>query len=247
MARRDPFDPLNDQPTEIGIAERVVLVGPEVAVAQRRVEHAAFAEGSCPGDRPLNPLILDCGKWLHVRLHLDVVIELILQRKVFQSPRDRAVRINDLDIVLTFLGLAIREPHVREDSARASLSTGDASPWPRCCAMDRDIPVAGSDEIENRLLLAGCEFEFVVATVGHDDQDVIFTHGRSFHDGGFFTDCHLEPAGILERSGEVQCLIAVSVMLALPARKQEDLGAIGHFLLGQSRVSAASKTRSRST
>ena len=125
---------------------------------------------------------------------------------------------------------------MREDAAEHLFPLWQPVLGPVIGAMDRDIAVAGPNEIENRLLLAGCELELVVAAIGHDDQDVVFTDRGRFQDGGVLTDCNLEPAGILERGRQVQCLIAVSVMLALPAGKHEDLGAIGHFLLRQGRM-----------
>ena len=67
--------------------------------------------------------------------------------------------------------------------------------------------------------------------------------GGRFEDGGILADGDLEPAGVLQRAGQVQCLVAVTVVLALPARKQEDLGAIGHFLLSGRPAASSSRTR----
>ena len=69
-----------------------------------------------------------------------------------------------------------------------------------------------------------------------DDDHVVLADGRGFQDGGVLADRHLEPAGVLERAGQVQCLVAVTMMLALAAREQEDLGAVRHFLLGEGRL-----------
>ncbi len=89
------------------------------------------------------------------------------------------------------------------------------------------------------MLLAFGKLEFGVAAVGVHNDQVIFADGRGFQDGGILADGHLEPAGILQRSGQVQCLFAVTVVLALAAGEQEDLGAIRHFLLSFGRLGQA--------
>ena len=135
-----------------------------------------------------------------------------------------------------FCGLAVGQADVRENAAEHLFPGGQPVLGRVVGAVDRDVPVSRANEVEDRLLLAGRELEFVVAAIGGDDDQVVLADGRRFQDGGVLADRDLEPAGVLQRAGQVQCLVAVSVMLALAAREQEDLGAVGRFLLRQGRV-----------
>ena len=165
--------------------------------------------------------------------------------KSFKPLGDRAGGVGDLDGERALLGLAVGQADVREYAAEHLAPGGEPVLRGVIGAVDRDVSVAGPDEVEDRLLLARGEFELVVAAVGVDDDQVVLAHGRGFQDRGVLADRDLEPAGVLQGAGQVQCLVAVSVMLALAAREQEDLGAVGRFLLGQGRLRRTSKTRSR--
>ena len=67
-------------------------------------------------------------------------------------------------------------------------------------------------------------------------------------DRGVLADGDLEPAGVLQGVRQVKCLVAVAVVLALPAREQEDLRAVGCLLLRQGRrAKTHDKTRLRPT
>ena len=98
-------------------------------------------------------------------------------------------------------------------------------------AVDRDVAVSRPDEFEDGLLLAPGELELRVAAVGVDDDQVVLADGGRLEDRGVLADGDFEPAGVLQGVGQVECLFAVAVVLALAARQQEDLGAVRDLLL----------------
>ena len=149
--------------------------------------------------------------------------------------------IGDLDGERPLLGLAVGQADVRENAAEHLFPGGQPVLGGVIGAVNRDVAVSGANELEDRLLLAGVNLNSSSRRSAVTMSRSYLLHGRRFQDGGVFADRDLEPAGVFERAGKVQCLIAVSVMLALAARKQQDLGAVGHLLLGQGRVRRATR------
>ena len=82
MTRGDPGHALDDQTAQVRVADRIVLVGTEVAVAEHEVEDPAGAKGTGPGDRPGGAVVLDRRQRLHSGLHLNVIVELVFEREV---------------------------------------------------------------------------------------------------------------------------------------------------------------------
>ncbi len=179
-----------------------------------------------PGHRPGRPLVLDRGERLDVRHHLELVVELVLDREVLDAARDRARRVDDLDRVLPLLGLTVGLAEMREDAAEHLLPGGQPVLGRIVGAVDRDIAMAGMHELEEGLLLAAGELELGVAAVGVDDDQVVLADGRRLEDRGVLADGHFKPPRVLQDVRQVECLVAVSVVLPPPAREQEDLGAV---------------------
>jgi len=98
--------------------------------------------------------------------------------------------------------------------------------------------VAGLDPVDQGFLLARCEFELVVASVGVDDDEVVLVHRGSLEDRGVLVDGHFVPPGVFQGMGEVQCLIAIAVMAALSSGQEEHPDRddpFGRLLLGPGR------------
>ena len=66
-------------------------------------------------------------------------------------------------------------------------------------------------------------------------------HRGRLEDGGVLADRDLVAPGVLQGLGEVECLVAVAVVLPLAAGEEEDPGPAGGLLLGQGRSGQAAE------
>ena len=88
-----------------------------------------------------------------------------------------------------------------------------------------------------------------LAAVGVDDQDVVLLSAGVSSKAASSQMRDLVAAGVFQGVRQVQCLVAVTMVLALAAGEDQDLGPVGDLLLGQAgeaarnaRVRAAPRT-----
>ena len=87
------------------------------------------------------------------------------------------------------------------------------------------------DKSQQGSLLWLREAELRVAPVCHGHDPIVLLQRRSLQNGGVLTQGHLELFRILQRFLQELGLSAITVMIALPAGEQKQLGTFGHILL----------------